>query len=187
VTDATLYTSINPFDVLNRVESKKDSGKSKIKVAIAASEAVKVEVSTEGYVFLIKISVKMFDKSPWTRSPEIQAREARKYHDRLAELSEIELAVFVDDLLKFDDSDDLLVEKVETFMTCLLPFDCGVLKAHIEKLDTFSVYIHIAMCCLKTVAGKTDSGSSIGEDCSYFGRFHGRLEEYLFGCMLCIV
>jgi hypothetical protein len=29
VTDATLYTSINPFDVLNRVESKKDSGKSK--------------------------------------------------------------------------------------------------------------------------------------------------------------
>ena len=120
----------------------------------------------------------MLDQSPWTRDENTMRSEADKYHKRLKELSVEDLAAFVKVAMNHQGNIEELVKLIEDFMHCLMPFDRKELE---EKLilagDNYSVYLHMAMCCLGTVAGKTDDGTRIGKDCSFFGRFHGRLEE----------
>jgi hypothetical protein len=130
----------------------------------------------------------MLDQKPWTRSAEIQKTESIKYHTRINELSEEDLQTFIDDEIdSHTGTVDALVEKIESFMNCLLPYDKEKLESCIQELDDYDVYIHQAMCCLGSVAGKTNDGVKLGEDCSYFGRFHGRLEEYFLTCMIHII
>jgi len=126
----------------------------------------------------------MLDQNPWTHIPSVQKEEAMKYHKRVQELTLEELQVFADtEVLKHEGTVDELVDKIQTFMNCLLPYRLEALRSHIQGVEDFVVYIHEAMCPLGHVTGKTDDGVKLGEDCSYFGRFHGRLEEYFFTCM----
>jgi hypothetical protein len=111
--------------------------------------------------------------------------EAIKYHKRVQDLTCEDLEEFINtQIATHMGTVDELVAKIESFMTCLLPYRIKELERQIQGLDDYEVSIHQAMCCLGVVSGKTDDGVKLGQDCSYFGRFHGRLEEYFFRCMI---
>jgi hypothetical protein len=167
---------------------KVEANKAKTKKAITEAQSAKTRATYDGYgSCCLSYSVIMLDQKPWTRTEEFQKANARKYHARVEQLTAADLQTFIDAKLNpYSGDDEGLIKLIEQFMECRLPYDSKVLGARLVELaaEDYEVYIHMAMCCLGSVAGKTDDGVDIGVDCSYFGRFHGRLEEHFFKCML---
>ena len=128
----------------------------------------------------------MLDRMPFFRDSESCKRNAILYHDRLKTLSLKELEKFSLELAtaSLQLSTSQIVLKIEKFMNCQLPFDHKILEGQLAMHPgKHHVMVHLAMCPLLAVAGKQETGTEVGVDCSLFGRFHNRLEGHLFSGM----
>jgi hypothetical protein len=184
-----LYAPINPFHPDNYVRGKAGKKKAKLKKAIKETQAQKTKTTIEGYILigLSPSSLVMLDDASLYHTHEVQVENAIKYHARLEALTVVQMQTFIA-TLDYNAPTDSQVAKIEKFMDCKMPFKPEELKRVVKEAQDagvdYSLYIHMAMCGLGSVMGKTDDGCTIGKDCSYFGRFHCRMEEHFKTGML---
>lgn len=133
----------------------------------------------------------MLDRAPFYHelSTEECRQRATAYHNMLQRLTAEDFeSFFMQNVLplvnavlsKTSKTVDNLVNCVETFLGVKLPFDHKAITQAIPQDKNYDVYVHLGLCPLKGIYGKVEEGCIIGRDCSFFGRFHNRIERLYF-------
>ena len=126
----------------------------------------------------------MLDRPPFTRTSQHHVDNAPAYHSWIQKVSEEELSIFVDTLAEMVSNPDTslvdLVDTVEEFTECKLPFDYNEIVAVTTANSNIKTYVQFGMCGLRAVTGKMDGGGKMGVDCSLMGRCLNRIEQYFF-------
>jgi hypothetical protein len=165
-------------------KSKKTNNKLDIAASIVA-EKEKDVLRLDWYLFSLFISylrIIQLNQKPFLNVDSVV--HAKRFYDWIEKSSTDDLQTIVDEMISIvDDKEKDIYDLVKYFEEkhCNLPFDYKlIVKARVDTGEaSIKTSVHFAECPLGPVAGMQDGGGGIGENASFFGRFHNRIHRYL--------
>ena len=109
---------------------------------------------------------------------------AKRFYAWIEKSSTKDLQMIVNEMISIVNDKDKDIDALVKYFEekhCYLPFDYKlIVKARKDTGEaSIKTSVHFAECPLGPVAGMQDGGGGIGENASFFGRFHNRIHRYL--------